>query len=141
MGKATTSATFDAPIERAFKVISDYGSYPQFMSDVKRVSVIESSPEKKLVEFELQIIKSIRYQLWMTEVANTEVAWRFHSGEMFKENTGSWKLKDLGGGKTQAEYSIDAKFGMFVPGMIEKKLIEVNLPTMMKAFKARIEND
>jgi coenzyme Q-binding protein COQ10 len=141
MGKATTSATFDAPIEKAFKVISDYGSYPQFMSDVKRVSVIESSPEKKLVEFELQIIKSIRYQLWMTEIANTEVAWRFHSGEMFKENTGSWKLKDLGGGKTQAEYTIDAKFGMFVPGMIEKKLIEVNLPTMMKAFKARIENE
>ncbi len=139
MGKATTSATFEAPIEKAFKVISDYGSYPQFMPDVKRVSVIESTLEKKLVEFELQIIKSIRYQLWMTEVANTDVAWRFHSGEMFKENSGFWKLKDLGDGRTQAEYSIDAKFGMFVPGMIEKKLIEVNLPTMMKAFKTRIE--
>src|ERR1700677_2120775 len=102
MGKATTTATFEAPIEKAFKVISDYGSYPQFMSDVKRVSVIESSAEKKLVEFELQIIKSIRYQLWMTEVPNTDVAWRFHSGEMFKENSGFWKLKDLGDGRTEA---------------------------------------
>jgi len=139
MGKATTSVTFEAPIEKAFKVISDYGSYPQFMSDVKRVSIIDSSVGKKLVEYELQIIKTFRYQLWMTEEPNTEVAWRFHSGEIFKDNSGSWKLKDLGGGRTQAEYNIDAKFGIFVPGMIEKKLIEVNLPTMMKSFKTKIE--
>src|SRR5580698_9650937 len=99
MGLATTTEIFNAPVETAFKVISDYGSYPQFMTDVKRVSIIEASTEKKLVEFELQIIKSIRYQLWMTEVANSEVTWRFHSGEMFKENSGSWKLKDLGGNK------------------------------------------
>lgn len=139
MGKATTTATFEAPIETVFKVITDYSGYPQFMSDVKRVSVIESNDEKKLVEFELHIIKTFRYQLWMTETPNTEVAWRFHAGEIFKDNSGSWKLKDLGGKKTLGEYTLDAKFGIFVPGMIEKKLIEVNLPTMMKAFKTRIE--
>jgi coenzyme Q-binding protein COQ10 len=139
MGKASTTAIFEAPIEKAFKIISDYSNYPQFMSDVKRVSIIESSAEKKLVEFELQIIKTFRYQLWMTEVANSEVTWRFHSGEIFKANSGSWNLKDLEGGRTQAEYTIDAKFGIFVPGMIEKKLIEVNLPVMMKAFKTKIE--
>src|ERR1700677_4122289 len=100
MAQAVTTEIFNAPVERVFKIISDYSNYPQFMTDVKRVSVIESSAEKKLVEYELQIIKTFRYQLWMTEVLNTEIAWRFHSGEIFKENTGSWKFKGLDGNKT-----------------------------------------
>jgi ribosome-associated toxin RatA of RatAB toxin-antitoxin module len=139
MGQAKTKEIFNAPMDRVFKVVTDYNSYPTFMSDVKRTSIIESTAEKKLVEFEIQIIKTFRYQLWLMEAPLEEVSWKFHSGELFKENSGGWKLKDLGGGKTEAEYSINAKFGIFVPGMIEKKLIEVNLPSMMAAFKKKIE--
>jgi coenzyme Q-binding protein COQ10 len=106
---------------------------------VKRVSVLEAGSEKKLVEFEVQIIKTFRYQLWFQETPSSEIAWKFHSGEIFKDNIGAWTLKDLGDGRTHADYEIEAKFGMFVPGMIEKKLIEVNFPIMMKAFKKRVE--
>src|ERR1035438_7661095 len=98
MGQATTSAVFNATADRVFKVISDYNSYPLFMPEVKRVSVIESGPEKKLVEYELSIIKTFRYQLWMFEKTNLEISWKFHTGEIFKENSGSWKLTDLGNG-------------------------------------------
>jgi len=139
MGQATTSEIFNAPLEKVFKVISNYNSYPEFLTDIKRVSVLESSGPRKLVEFELHVIKRFRYQLWLAENPNEEVSWTFHSGEIFKENTGSWKLKDLGDGRTHADYSIVAKFGVFVPGMIEKMLIEVNLPVMMKSFKKQIE--
>ena len=139
MGQATTSGIFNATIDKTFKVIADFSSYPQFMPEVKRVSVIETTGEKKLVEWELSIIKTFRYQLWMFEKPNTEVTWKFHTGEIFKENSGSWKLTDLGNGTTKADYDLTAKFGVFVPGMIEKKLISSNLPTMMKQFKDRIE--
>jgi coenzyme Q-binding protein COQ10 len=140
MSQASTSEVFNSPIKTVFKVLADYSSYPQVTTDIKRVSIIDDTPEKKLVEFELQIIKSFRYQLWLFEKPFNEISWKFHSGDLFKENTGSWKLKDLGDGKTQVDYMINAKFGLFVPGMIEKKLIEVNLPSMMKAYKTRAEN-
>ena len=93
------------------------------------------------MEFEIQVIKSFRYQLWLFEKPFTEVSWKFHSGDLFKENNGGWKFKDLGDGRTQADYKISAKLGLFMPGlgMIEKKLIEVNFPSMMKSYKARVE--
>src|ERR1700722_2873942 len=137
MGQPAASGIFNATIDKTFKVIADFSSYPQFMPEVKRVSVIETTGEKKLVEWELSIIKTFRYQLWMFEKPNTEVTWKFHTGEIFKENSGSWKLTDLGNGTTKADYDLTAKFGVFVPGMIEKKLISSNLPTMMKQFKER----
>jgi hypothetical protein len=38
------------------------------------------------------------------------------------------------------EYEVEAKFGLLVPKMIEKTLIEVNLPTMLKAYQKRAES-
>jgi coenzyme Q-binding protein COQ10 len=140
MGQATTSAVFNAPLKKVFQAITDYNKYPEFMSDVKRVSVVESTAEKKLVEFELSIIKTFRYQLWLFEQPENEVSWKFHTGDIFKDNSGYWKLKDMGDGKTHVDYMINAKFGILVPGMIEKKLIETNLPSMMEAFKKRSES-
>ena len=139
MSDASTSEIFNAPQKTVFKVLTDYSSYPSVISDIKRVSIIDASPEKKLVEFELQIVKSFRYQLWIFEKPYSQISWKFHSGDVFKENTGSWTLKDLGENKTQVDYEISASFGLFVPGMIEKKLISVNLPSMMKAYKKRAE--
>ncbi len=141
MGKANISGTFNAPIKTVFQVISDFHKYPEFLPEVKRVSVIDGShADKKLVEMQLQVIKSIRYQIWIYEKPPTEMSWKFHSGEIFKDNSGSWKLKDLGDGKTQVDYEITAKFGLLVPSMIEKTLIEVNLPSMLQAYKKRAES-
>jgi coenzyme Q-binding protein COQ10 len=140
MSQATISEIINAPAKQVFEVISDYHKYPEFLSDVKRVSIIDTVNDRKLVEFEIQIIKTFRYQIWLTEKPFSEISWKFHTGDLFKENSGQWLLKELGDGKTQVEYNIAAKFGLFVPGMIEKKLIEVNLPSMMKSYKNRIES-
>lgn len=141
MAKANIEGVFNAPIKKVFEVISDFSSYPEFLSDVKRVSVIDSSnPEKKLVEMEIEIIKSFRYQIWVYENPYSEVWWKFHTGDLFKDNSGSWKLRDMGDGKTKVNYELNVKFGLFVPGMIEKKLIEVNLPSMLNSYKQRVES-
>lgn len=141
MGKAAISDVFDVPSKKVFQAVTDYSHYSDFLSDVKRVSIIDSSQEnKKLVEFEINVVKTFRYQVLLTEEPYHRVSWKFHTGDLFKENTGIWTFKDREDGKCDVEYSLEAKFGMFVPGMIEKKLIEVNLPTMMKAFKERAES-
>jgi ribosome-associated toxin RatA of RatAB toxin-antitoxin module len=141
MGKANISGVFKAPIKKVFEVVSDYSKYPEFLPEVKRVSIIDASqPERKLVEMELSVIKSFRYQVWITSKPFTEVQWKFHSGDLFKDNTGGWRLKDLGDGTTHVEYYLEVKFGLFVPGMIEKALIEVNLPGMLESYRKRCES-
>jgi len=140
MAKASISETFNAPIKKVFQTITDYSHYPEFLSDVKRISIIDdTNPKAKLVEFELSLIKTFRYQVIMTEEPNHRLSWRFHSGDIFKTNTGQWTLKEIEPEKTLAEYSLEVGFGVFVPGMIANKLIEVSLPSMIKAFKERVE--
>jgi ribosome-associated toxin RatA of RatAB toxin-antitoxin module len=56
-----------------------------------------------------------------------------------KVNNGRWTLKDLGQARTEVTYSLEVELKGFFPGlgMIEKTLVNTNLPTAMKAFAKR----
>lgn len=138
MAAAKTSEIFNCSNEQFFSVITDYEKYPEFLSEVKQVKVLETNGNKKLAEFQVSVIKTFSYRLWMTEEGPTRLSWTFESGDLFKTSTGSWDLSDISG-KTEAKYAVDATFRVFVPGPIAKALVNVNLPNMMQAYHKRIK--
>jgi ribosome-associated toxin RatA of RatAB toxin-antitoxin module len=138
MAAASTTEVFQCTPEQFFSIVSDYEKYPEFLSEVKKCKVIDTKGNKKLVEYQVSMIKTFAYRLWITEEAGKKVAWSFESGDIFKTLTGSWEIADLGG-KTQAKYSVDATFKIFVPGPVAKALVNTNLPNMMKAYHNRIQ--
>jgi ribosome-associated toxin RatA of RatAB toxin-antitoxin module len=136
---ATTSTTevFNCTKEEFFKIIADYEKYPEFLAEVKDCQILETSNNKKKVEYTVSVIKSFKYQLWMSEKATDRIDWDFAGGDLFKSSSGSWVLEDQAG-KTKATYTVDAEFKMFVPGPVAKTLISVNLPNMMSAYHKRV---
>lgn len=138
MAAASVSEIFNCTVDQFYKIISDYENYPKFLPEVKDCHVIEAKGNKKLVEFHISLIKTFKYSLWMTEEAPHSVHWQFNGGDIFKEMSGNWKLSDEAG-KTRANYDIEAKMGMFVPGPIAKGIIEVNLPNMISSYHKRVK--
>lgn len=137
MAKASTTEVFKCSVEQFYKIITDYENYPQFLNEVKNCDVIKTEGNRKLVEYEVSVIKSFKYTLWMTEAPNM-VSWEFNSGDMFKTMKGFWKLEDEAG-KCRATYSVEATFGVFVPGPIANALVSVNLPNMVSSYHKRIQ--
>jgi coenzyme Q-binding protein COQ10 len=138
MAKAHTTELFNCRPEQFFSVISDYSKYPEFLQEVKVCQVLKAEGSKKLVEYQVQVIKSFKYNLWMTEEAPTKIVWEFASGDLFKTMKGSWNLKEEAG-KTRATYEVEASFGMFVPGPMATAAVSVNLPNMISAYHRRIK--
>lgn len=138
MAKATHTEVFNCTTEEFFKIISDYEKYHEFLGEVKKCRVIKTEGNKKLVEYNIQVMKTFKYNLWMTEEPLKSIRWVLESGDLFKTSVGSWELQDLNG-KTQATYSVDATFNMFVPGPIANALVSVNLPNMMNSYHQRIK--
>ncbi|MNL26296.1 Polyketide cyclase / dehydrase and lipid transport [compost metagenome] len=138
MAKASTTEVFNCTPEQFFKIISDYEKYHEFLAEVKKCNVLKTEGNRKLVEFNVQVMKSFKYSLWMTEVANQSITWEFASGDLFKTSSGSWKLENEAG-KTRATYSVEATFSMFVPGPIANALVSVNLPNMMSSYHKRVK--
>lgn len=139
MPSAAHTEVFNCSVPEFFKIISDYEKYPQFLQEVKDCKILKTDGARKLVEFKVSVIKSFSYQLWLTEKEPGEVSWTFAGGDIFKTQTGSWKLEDQAG-KTKALYSVDATFGIFVPGPIAKTLLSVNLPAMMSSYHKRVKD-
>lgn len=140
MPEASTSIIIDVPPKVIYDVVFDFEKYPKFLSDVREVSLLEKKDQNLVVDFEIQLIKAIRYTLKVSGTPYKKIAWQLVDGELFKKNDGCWMFQEVGKWKTKATYSIDIEFGIFVPGMITKKLVGANLPTMIKRFKERAES-
>ena len=138
MSSVETTEIFECSVDDFYKIISDFESYPEFLSEVAGCHVVQEDANRKLVEYHISMIKDFRYRLWMDLEPPRGIHWQLDSGDLFKMSNGFWKLEDEGG-KTRATYSVDAKFKVFVPGPIAKKLINVNLPNMMSSYHKRVE--
>lgn len=136
MASAQTTEVFNCKPEEFYQIISDYNKYGDFLAEVKKCSVVSEEGNRKLVEYEVSVIKDFKYRLWMTEEDN-KISWVFDSGDLFKVSNGSWVIEEEAG-KTRATYAVEAKFNMFVPGPIAKALVSVNLPNMMSAYHKRV---
>jgi ribosome-associated toxin RatA of RatAB toxin-antitoxin module len=138
MPGANHTEVFNCSVDEFYKLISDYESYPEFLQEVKDCRVVKADGAKKLVEYQVSVIKSFTYQMWMNEKPPAEITWTFAGGDIFKTSIGSWKLEDQGG-KCKATYTVDATFSLFVPGPVAKTLLSVNLPSMMSAYHRRVK--
>lgn len=137
MAEVKHTEYFDCTPEQFFDLLVDYEKYPEFLSEVKSCKVVGEDGGKKLVEFQVSVVKSIKYLNKHTEVKPNEVSWVFQSGDLFKSMSGGWKLQE-DNGKTKAEYYVDASFGLWVPQKIIQTVLSVNLPAMMKSYHQRV---
>src|SRR5215211_5868527 len=139
MAAATRSIVINAPVEKVFRIVTDYDRYAEFLPEVKRVSTSDRSGNRVKVHYEVEVIKRIKYTLEMTEERPLRVMWSFVEGELMKDNRGAWSLEPAGEGTTHATYAIEMAFGPLVPKVIVKALVETSLPKMLDAFKKRAE--
>ena len=138
MASATTSDVFNCTPEEFCKIVMDYKNYPQFLSEVKECKVLRTEGARKLVEYNVAMIKNFKYNIWTTEEPPHAVRWEFASGDIFKTMKGSWVMQEQAG-KCKATYTVEATFGMLVPGFVTKGLLDVNLPNMVSAYHKRIK--
>jgi coenzyme Q-binding protein COQ10 len=139
MARAERTEIFDVPFEKMYQAIIDYNAYPKFVDGVESTKVADESAQGATVTMNLNLIKKISYTIKMTHKPHQEVSWSLVSGDMMKVNNGRWNLKDLGDSRTEVTYSLEVELKGFLPGlgMIEKTLVNTNLPLTMKAFAKR----
>jgi coenzyme Q-binding protein COQ10 len=139
MAEASHVEEFNCTPEEFFNILKDYEKYPQFLKEVKSCRILEDRGNEKIVEYKVSVIKDVMYLNKQLEMPPNEIRWKFMKGEVFKSMEGSWKLEATADNRTRATYWVSAEFGLFVPSMITKTLLSVNLPAMMQAHHRRVK--
>ena len=141
MAELTTEHTFDAGIDEVFVGLGEFKKYPDYIPGVTGIAVL---PPKKpgsigQVRYELKIIKSFYYTLNMFTEKPGRIWWDLDESNIMKKSNGAWTLKDLGGGKTKAVYTLDIVFKGLVPSAIVDQITKANLPGMFSGFQQLID--
>ncbi len=141
MPQASRTVEVNVLPAQLMQVISDYERYPQFLPEVKKITVSERTANSALLTYEIEVIKRIHYAVRVTTDALV-ARWSLVRGELFKKNEGAWVLEPLEGGRTKATYSLELAFGGFipVPRAITDRLAAQSLPALLEHFKARAES-
>ena len=138
MAEVTKNEIFACSLDNFYKIIKDYEKYPLFLSEISHCAVIGQKNGQKLVEYQVHLIRSFTYQLWMTENDDIyHLNWELAGGAMFKSNKGYWNLEEKSG-QCSATFHLNCQFKMFIPNTITKTLLQVNLPNMMKSYHKRV---
>jgi ribosome-associated toxin RatA of RatAB toxin-antitoxin module len=140
MPGASRTITINAPIEKVFEVITDYDRYPEFLTEVKKTKQVDRKGNEVSIQYEVDLMKTIKYTVRMREEKPTKLTWSFVEGEWMKDNKGSWLLESQGPGQTKATYTVEVALGPLVPKAVVNTLVDSSLPKMLDSFKKRIES-
>lgn len=139
MAAITRDIDIEAPIEVVFDAIADFESYPKFLEGMKKVKVLSKKGDHLTVEFTLEMFKRVVYTIDVTLEKPEVVSWTLVEADLMKKNNGGWVLTELDMGRTNAQYSLDIDFKIWVPGPISDFLVNSSIPKTLEAFKKKAE--
>lgn len=145
MASAERKQELDISLSDFFAVVTDYESYPLFVTGMKSAKVlgpVPGSTHEKRVSFELELIKRVGYVVRVKENFEADkgratVEWNLESSDTLKVSHGLWILNSIGPQKLNVTYSLDVEFQFSVPGFILKGLVANSLPQAIAEFAQR----
>lgn len=140
MTGTSESIHIQASPQQVFDVIADFPRYPEFLPEIRGVTIESSGDNELEVTFSAQIIAPLQYTLHFTLTPPKGLQWTMIRGQILRKNDGGWKLRSTKDGGTEATYTIDVGFGPLVPSQISNSLAGSTLPATLQRFKARVES-
>ena len=127
-----------------YPIIKDMEKYPQFMSDLVSVEVLERTAHTTTTRWvsnvDGRIIRWTEMDLFDDE--KQHISYKQTEGDL-KKFEGEWVLTELPDGTTEIMLTVDFEFGVpMIAGLLNpllKKKVRDNSMNMLKAIKERLE--
>lgn len=143
--RASERMVVEAPPERCYAVVADIERYPEWVADLKEVSVLErdESGRPKVVAFRAAAFgRSTRYTLeYDYAKAPAELSWVQREGDITSRLDGSYRFDPAGEGATEVTYSLDVELRVPLPGFIKRRAEGHILHAAVRDLKARVESN
>lgn len=142
--RASERMIVEAPPERCYAVVADIERYPEWVADLKEVSVLErdGSGRPTVVAFRAAAFgRSTRYTLeYDYAKAPAELSWVQREGDLTYRLDGSYRFDPAGEGATEVTYSLDVELRVPLPGFIKRRAEGHILHAAVRDLKARVES-
>jgi carbon monoxide dehydrogenase subunit G len=143
----SASVEIDAPLEEVWNVVQDVLSAPDWQGGLDKITALEHDSDGRatVVETENDIkVRRVKARVRFSYNEPTLLTWSQEKGDM-KSVEGSWELEDLGNGRTNATYNLDADpgrvLGLVIRGPVEAATRAIFVNGRPGELKRRVEGD
>jgi len=134
-----------APIERVYEIAKDNESFPEFMKDVKSLTVVEQDGARVVSDYVGLVPQFMLKVRWRQEDvwddANHVCTFRQIQGD-YDKLEGTWKFQPENGG-TRFDSFLEYEYNVPTLGPLVKKVVHSivvkNVENILEAIKARSE--
>lgn len=138
----TSSIDVDATAEELMAIVTDLESYPEWLTDVKSVKVLERDPTGRPTASEMRVdvrIKEVSYVLDYVYEGVERMAWTSRPGGDVKSIEGSYTFEISDDGGTTVTYDLAIDPGFPMPGFMLKRAAKHITGLALDGLKARAE--
>ena len=135
-----SSILIDADPAAVMKVIADFPSYPQWITFIQAVEVLDSDETGRatVVRFVLDAGVVVDDYALAYTWSDDEVSWQLVRATSIKAMDGSYRLKSVERG-TEVAYALSIDIDMPLLGVFKRKAEQVLIDTALRALKVRVE--
>ena len=141
-----STAEIEAPLAQVWALVEDVPSAPEWQGGLKAVHVLERDDQGRATRCETESdgkVRTIKSTVRFTYDGPTKLSWTQEKGEL-KSVDGSWKLEDLGGGRTRATYALEVELGRMLGMVIRGPMVDLLRDMLVSArageLKKQIES-
>lgn len=141
--RATESIVVNAPPEVVYSVVTDFANYVHWVSDLKRVEVLERDTLGRPLEVEFRAAafgRSTTYTLrYDYSHAPEQLRWTQIEGDLTESLHGQYRFEPAGAG-TKVSYDLEVELMVPIPAFIKARAAQRIQTQALRELKAQAES-
>lgn len=133
----------EAGLNEVYDLLLDLPSYPQWLSSIKKVEVLEkdgqSRPSKVALSIEAGMLRDKPVLDYSWDGAPGVITFSLDDADLLTQMDGTYTLKAIDDSTTSVTYELTTAVSMPVPQMMLTKAEEATIALALKELKAKFE--
>ena len=140
--KSVSTVVIDAPLADVQAALFEIGSYPEWLSSIKKVDVIDRDGENRVVKAKLAIDAGMmkdRVTLdYDWSAAPATLSFTIDEADLLTQMDGTYSLKAIDADTTQVTYELTVAVSLPVPSMMITKAQKQTIDAALKELAERV---
>jgi len=140
--RATESIVVNAPPEAVYRVVTDFANYASWVSDLKRIEVLESDAAGRPLEVEFRAAafgRSTTYALrYDYSRAPEQLSWTQTHGDLTETLQGQYRFESDARG-TKVTYDLEVELLVPIPTFVKSRAAQRIQTQALRELKAQAE--
>jgi len=134
--KSTSTVIVDAPLADVQGVLFSIESYPEWLTSIKKVDVLERDDQNRVTKAKLSIDAGMMKDRVVLEYdwsgAPSTLTFTMDEADLLTQMDGTYSFKAIGADSTQVTYELEVAVSLPVPAMMITKAQQQTIDTALK---------